>query len=106
MCSSRGLLISQFDQHSVNAYAGDTMKTINKEDSQELRDYAESWERVGYARGHKAAKKEDMPLLSFLIRQAGGHIEISDLDLATAENFEIIATQDTEKMTTVFRTVK
>ena len=76
------------------------------QNSQELRDFAESWEKVGYARGFREAKKEDMPLLFFLINQNGGQVEVSDLDIATSENYEVIATHDAEKMVTVFRLVR
>lgn len=90
-------------------YFGDGCKDIHgvKMDVQtkkeQLRDFAESWEQVGYHRGYDKAKKEDMLVLAILLKRLDGSIEVSDLEKAKAEFTDIIVEENRAEMKTTYK---
>lgn len=72
-----------------------------------LKEFAKSWENVGYARGKQEVYNQFNAIISHLINKYGdGKLEISDLEIAQQMDNDIICTEDQATLTRVYRTKK
>lgn len=70
-----------------------------------LKDFAKSWELVGYSRGKQEVYNQFNAIISHIINKyCDGKLELSDLEINQQLDNDIICIEDTASLTRVYRT--